>query len=437
MPSDEESTQPFSSATKDRIAQQSTQPFSSATRGRISQQSTQPFSSVTNDRIAQDLDVRVRVNRQESGVARSRNAALAITPADLEVDQLTAAFTDISLASVPDARLVIAHPPWTGLQNPAVIRLPQSVGGWDVVGVVQRTHDVRLIIDLPYHDPPTRASNPRLVPMRLQCSVYYDPIDDDCVLVNYSGSDLYLSDLGPGGGRTCVASMNSVVIAPGIWRISVDGQAMSEIHLLDFLVLRRQFVVSIHETADRHSSSNKRQNTGLQPTSVKRRRQDLDTTEILVAPVAESARQLSTRVNISSKMPSQEIISTNQRSLLDLQDGDIAVVSSMEAEESQLNIHGSSRGPRDYEIRRLERIAQTASASVFTVQHSALPKDVVAKVMKYGATIAATKTEVLKDEEPKETKLIRLARSWEREKSFLERLNHVSITPNPASNQFT
>lgn len=99
--------------------------------------------------------------------------------------------------------------------------------------------------------------------------------------------------------------------------------------------------------------------------------------------------------------------------LLDLNDGNVAEIRSG---------YPSASGPSNYQLCRPEQFAMTPSASVFTIKHSTLSDDVVAKVIRY---------------EGKETDLVWPARNWEREKKSLEKLNHVSIThPQPNLGHF-
>lgn len=270
-----------------------------------------------------------------------------------------------------------------------------------MVGILQRTQDVSVAINLPYHDPPSDSSVQRFIPLRfeLRCSILYNPTDDDCVLVNYSDSIMYVANLDTEGARDRVslARGDTAVLTPGMWRISVKARVApgNEIYLLDFLVLRRQFGVSIHE--EEHSGS-KRKTADLHNILTKRQRreEDADATEIIFAPTTE--QQVPSVAGALVNTSSQQIVPTGRAHILDLNDGDVAVIR-------------SRSGISDYELRRLEKIAMTSSASVFAVHHSALSNDVVDKVLKYKGKTAD---------------FARCASNWEQEKTILEKLSHVS-----------
>lgn len=362
--------------------------------------STQPFGSSTERMVGRMID-QAETDEAATGVNKKQDLSEAkaesksSSPADLDIDHLTDAFQGSSSISLPNARLVLAHPPWTGIKNDAIIPLSNTSAGWNMVGVVQRTQDVRMKFHLPYHDSRPDLPNPRSIPSIISCSIYYNPTDDDCILWNHSLFDIYLTSIGPEGHKKGLVSGANALISPGLWRLSVESKARHEIKVLDFLVLRRQFAVSIKEAVDSHSA--KRKATDLYPIPTKRPRQDVDATEIILAPTDKLLQQLPTEATAS--MHFRQVALTG-RGLLDLHDEDIAQVQS---------VHGE---PSNYELCRLEHIAQTPSASVFTVKHSQLPDDIVAKVIRY---------------EGKKTDLIRCAMNWEREKGFLEKLNHVSI----------
>lgn len=157
---------------------------------------------------------------------------------------------------------------------------------------------------LPYHDSRPDSPNPRLIPYTISCSIFYNPVDDDCLLWNHSVLDISLTILGPEGHKQSLVSRNSEVITPGMWSISVQSKTRREIHVLDFLVLRRQFAVSVQEAAGNYSS--KRKASGLNPISAKRPREDMDATEIIFAPKEELFQHLFPEARTTSGMPSHK-----------------------------------------------------------------------------------------------------------------------------------
>ena len=354
-----------------------------------------------------EKDDKKEVNRKDE----QRLAVVAGTQHQISTEELSKTLTKASLTCLPETRLILAHPSWTSIQDSAAVRLPRKVGSWDMVSVVQRTHDVRFALCLPFHDPPTNSPNQSLVARELRCEVFYDPASENCVLRNTGGTDreFYLTDLSPQRRRLAVRVGQSTVLRPGLWRISIKSTVVPEIHLIDVLILRRKFAVTIQEPNRMISAlpSGKRKATELSSSTVAKRRkqdkhqEDVDAIEIILAPAVES--------NITSLdvTPFRQVIPTSSTPLMDLKDGNIAVVRSTRSE-----IDTQSTRTNDYELRRLEPIAETASASVFTVRHSALSDNVVAKVMKYRGVDGHN--------------LIQCARGWEREWTFLRGLSHAS-----------
>ncbi|EJT79870.1 hypothetical protein GGTG_04953 [Gaeumannomyces tritici R3-111a-1] len=122
----------------------------------INTQSTQPFSD------QEEFRRRVDQHIAEFGDGAARAAEDApqpfgspMTPAALEAGEIIRAFEAASLASLPNARLILAAAICLeGKASPAVVRLPESVGSWGVVGVVQHPHDVDFTLCIPFHDPP-------------------------------------------------------------------------------------------------------------------------------------------------------------------------------------------------------------------------------------------------------------------------------------------
>ena len=183
---------------------------------------------------------------------------------------------------------------------------------------------------------------------------------------------------------------------------------MSEIHLIDFLDLRRQFTVDIKEAGNQSPSvSTKRKASEDSPASAKRQRlEEVDTTEVILAPTVRP-----TDKGTRDYRPSQQVAQPSRTPLLDLEDGDIAVVCTTEPDNVQQIMRPPDAGPINYELRRVGGIFLTPSASVLSVQHSALSGSVVAKILTYKG---------------QSSDLIRIAKGWERETRFLSKLHHVS-----------
>ncbi|KAK1514244.1 serine/threonine protein kinase-20 [Colletotrichum abscissum] len=311
-----------------------------------------------------------------------------------------------------------------------MIPLPHKIGGWNMVGVIQRTQDVNFTLCVPLNDPPCDLRPTRFIPLQVRCSVYYNPADDDCVLINKSCVDFYLTSLCSPTSRRRLSYDQTEVIKPGMWRISVEFKNLTaEQHVADFLMQRRQFTITLHEGLPGYSASAKRLASGEEQKAGKRRRREGGEAEVVLttatdvtrrsndAAVADGAKCLSLAIPTSRK-----IARTSGTPLLDLSDGGVAVVRSRQVKDDEVSHLPLGRGAggvsrcgnqTTYRLHRLERIADTLSASLFTGRHSALSEKVVAKVIRY-------KGKTSED-------LIKCASIWKREKSFLEKLHHPNI----------
>ncbi|KAL8383646.1 hypothetical protein RB595_010715 [Gaeumannomyces hyphopodioides] len=356
-----------------------------APQSRGSTEPTQPFSDL--DEFQQRVEKHIAERRADvarvavaaepapgPAVPPTPDALAAATPADLEIDEVTRALRGASLDSLPDARLVLATA--TSLEcddaKPAVVRLPHNVGTWNVVGVVQRTHDVDFTICIKYYDPPVPdpLRRSRFIAYELLCRIYYNPANDDCVLQNISTLVSFTLESATPRHRTLLEPYGIVTIMPGLWRISAGGDGCREQHLVDFLMLRRNFT-------------------------------DGDILETIIAPLvtpafnvlalssAHKAVDVSTSLATTTYAPKP--IRTRGTPLLDLVGQDIAIV--------RTNQPG-------------------ITASVFVGRHSELLGDIVVKVMKYHGKGPSD--------------LVRWALLWLREKQFLEVLHHENIIPQDA-----
>lgn len=344
------------------------------------------------------------------------------------VAELAESFRKASLTSLPDARLILAHHHHLQSPHPAAIPLPPTiVGQRNLVGVVQRTQDVCFTLCIPFHD---HLGQP---PPPLTCDIYYDPASDDCVIVNKSTAGVFLTGICPDHERNGLPVNQARVVQPGTWRISVAHVADSaEQALVDFLILRRQFTITMRKALPPLESSRKRSAADDQDLRAKKRRPDGDLTEVLLAAAPGSTRleggtDAHAAMDSLTRTNDRELFRFQGTPLLDLVDGEVAVVRGRQEGQSDSNNNSlsaaflvnateASGSSATYELRRLQKIADTPSASLFTGEHSRLAGDVVAKVIRY-----TTKSPV---------DLVRCARVWQQEKKILERLHHVCATHN-------
>ncbi|KAF6798864.1 serine/threonine protein kinase [Colletotrichum musicola] len=399
--------------------------------------STQPFSDtpelqrrLERAAAAADADTDTDIlHADDAGIPRPVITGFVPRPTDrttppASVAELSEALRKASLASPPDARLILAH--YHQLQptdrDPAAISLPQTiVGRQDLVGVVQRTQDVCFTLSIPFHDHPGQ-----LPP--LTCHVYYDPASDDCVIVNKSKPGVFLTGICPNHDRTSLPVDQGRVVQPGTWRISVaHGGDSAEEDLVDFLILRRQFTFTVREALRPLASSRKRSAANDQDVQLKKRRRDGDLTEVLLAAPGfarlDDAADAEADVGPITRTTDRQIVRTGGTPLLDLVDGEVAVVRGRREGHAEgdtgpsaamlVDASGVSGSPAAYELHRLKKIAETPSASLFTGQHSRLAGDVVAKVIRYTAKSPVD--------------LVKCAMVWQQEKRMLESLHHENI----------
>ena len=314
-------------------------------------------------------------------------------PLNIPIEELTKAFANASLATLPDARLVLACPTGSSPDGSesVIIPLPRGIGGWDTVGVVQRTRDVDFVIDFPFWVR-SRVEPFDLKCEQLKCRIYYNPASDDCLLVNEPWGHIYLTPLAPvGDDPLCLARFDHCVVLPGMWRISIfEGKEFRQ-HLLDFCLLRRQFVVDIAEAPAGAPSSTKRGASGDDEVTIKRQRLgEGDVSEILLAPTTacpqEAPGAIGTPNALTARIPgtlaatpSQQISRPgNTIALLHLLDGEVAIVRTatrpknpdIDTPEAHGQTTARVSSPAIYERQRIGGVANTMSSSVFVGRHS-------------------------------------------------------------------
>ncbi|KAK4141207.1 kinase-like domain-containing protein [Dichotomopilus funicola] len=333
------------------------------------------------------------------------------------LEELAGAFADASLATLPDARLALAWPASNAPDGPnsVIVPLTKDIAGWNTVGVVQRTQDVDFVIDIPFWS--QNNFTLELQRRQLKCRLYYDPVSDDCLLVNESSGGIHLTPVPPtGNDRPILARDDRYVVSPGVWRISIAEGTAARQHLLDFCVLRRQFVVDIAEAPPTTSWSARRSAPDDDEASGKRRRVDGDVSEILVAPAAVDQQDPPGPGAIATSTPPSPVLRQIRKpgiTLLDLQDGEEAIVRTIHSAAGTVTAPISTPGLESYRLRRVGAIAINRASSVFASQHSELSEPVVAKVIRY--------------EGMSSNNLTKCVRRWRMETEMLERLHHRNI----------
>lgn len=276
-------------------------------------------------------------------------------------------------ATVPSARLIIAYNrrfiAGDDELSKDVVRHPRTASGWDLISVVQGAKHADFVLNLSYHNRPVDEAVGRFIPFSLSLQIIFQPASDSCVLSNRGGAKFHLEHLEASCScaRNSIDSMQCHVLLPGMWRILTRGEKPhedEEYSLVQWLILPRKFCASVD------GESTKRQK--LSGTNLVRRHQDM---EVLVK---------------------------------DLEDGQSARIRRVPGDTA------------DYELRRIEHIASTASACVFACRHSKVAGALAIKVIDYDVN------SVNQFNRRAAAHLTTLVAAWKREVSFLRSLKHVS-----------
>lgn len=348
----------------------------------------------TLDASQSEQQVTAQFSAPKSGLAKQE---------DMSPEQLSELFADISLTS--NARIVLSHPDWAHPKTTTMVELPKLSDDWNMAAVTQQARDVRMHIQMPY-DPPT-DKYPLDSPFELDCSIYYDPIDNSCLFQNATPCDIMLENIS--GELNCLEYLQSTCILPGFWRIKVKS-AHAEIHVLDFFMTERSFEV----TLQRPVTKRKFFEDG-EPSSAKRQKQS----QVVLSPVhalnfdrpTKNSDQKSDTVDQNIKPalnPVQE--ASDVLGFANANNGAVASISSSD---------------ETYTLTQRDDIFKNQSTIVLQLEHSDLPGDTVAKIMRYMGDPGS---------------LISFARLWKRETELLETLTHVSTSlvyqPYPPPNAF-
>ncbi|KAL2131216.1 hypothetical protein VTI74DRAFT_5393 [Chaetomium olivicolor] len=277
-----------------------------------------------------------------------------------------------------------------------------------VLAVHQTRRDVSFTVNIPDYSNPQRW---------LSCVLFYDPTSDHQVLVNRSNVPFMLTriSLEPeerrGENYTVNPDFNKS-LAPGTWRINMDGT-----DLLDFrIVERRQARLRASSSSDVSGSSDTPNSLGKRsfvaneadPTSPEKKRRpsqspDRKKEDNVIMFLPNNTNQLVT----TSK--NKALTKVTGHPLLDLQSGETLEV---------------PNGPDlvGYTITKKEKISSTDLSSVFTAEYSGVPgQRVVCKVLRTNPDHIANNENALA------RNLISQAQTWLRELQAHEKFTHQSI----------
>lgn len=348
------------------------------------------------------------VEQRQKGVTPT--GSRAISSPSLAGVSLDKALEDLSLASLPDARLVLHHACWPHDIPATVVRLGQGLNGNGAFGVVQPTNAVAFTLVLPIPAPAEhpdgqveQGTSPR---RHLSCEIIYDPARDSCVVKNRSQMSFDLGCIKPDSSQTRLDRSQVATISPGLWSVSLrDSEEGETIHIVDLLLLRRKFTIEAVSSrppppAVGSAFGKRKAIESDSSVPVKRPKPDgpegIDETHIIIAPAPELLDAFPD--NPSQSLDSQATQSI--KSLVQLRDGMVVAIRTVT--DNQVN----------YSLSRLSHVAVSGTAHLFTGQHSSLSNRIVAKVMRY-----ERKYEL--------SDLLKRARDWNVEYTCLKRLKHV------------
>ncbi|OTA05955.1 hypothetical protein A9Z42_0066720 [Trichoderma parareesei] len=330
-----------------------------------------------------------------------------------DLDKVTRQLLDNAALSLPDARLVIAYTrysiPEDEEKDSAIICLQTIPGRGDMFGVVQTSASADFTISFPYCRRPDDERSEGSEQCRLDCRILYDPMSDNCLLINKADKDIYLVDLNFQAVKTCLKEKEGRVIRPGIWTISVDSgerDRFTEDRLVEILLLRRRFSVSIHGVIQQEAGD------GSDDDGRGAKRQKLDDGKMKsrMVEVPDSSPKQKEHLSVSDNrqlLPApRQIVNADVVSLLDLADGETALV---QAPEVNLT---DAMGR--YRLKRIQEISDKRAAGVFSCQRSGVSEILVAKV------VCCQKHQTMSG-------LVRVIEMWMQEKTMLEGLEHRNI----------
>ncbi|KAK4129686.1 kinase-like protein [Parathielavia appendiculata] len=275
----------------------------------------------------------------------------------------------------------------------------------EVLAVRQTAHSVSYTINIP---------DPQIPDRRVVCIVYYDPASDNQILVNRSNVPFTISRISeePEESRGVQYTINPdfrKALAPGTWRITMDGTDLLDFRLLERPPMRLRPVTSNPPVpsgpSDAVNSTGKRSFvSGDDDGSPEKRRRPSgadgdkkeDSVIVFIPP------------NTASK--GKELVASTGHPFLDLQPNETLEIA-----------HGG--GVVGCTLTMQDRIASSTLSSVFTAQHSAIPgRSVVVKVV--NTTLAPGQKA---NEGALANKVISQAQTWLREVENHSKLRHKNI----------
>lgn len=308
-------------------------------------------------------------------------------------------FLSIASVSVPEARLAIKSR-YSSTESivigSEVLTSQQTSSQSGIIYVAQQPEDVDYTIDIQLEEP-----LPRSKVTSIKCQIVYDPGSDNCILINRTRDSLDLSNLQQLGSSRIMAINGMSIIQPGAWAIKLarGSSTIDSGFVFEILLRERRHTVAIAQVNDALQS----QQIEDSERSTKRQKPNANFA-MNVAPHASSS-------TIDWKQDARDIILTaDNNTLLDLQDGDVATI---HAPISTTTFQMES-SPVRYKIKQVGKIFEQGTTKVSHCHHSLIPGGLAVKVLQH------------KNKSPR--LLVQLSELWKQEKSILKRLNHVCFT---------
>lgn len=287
--------------------------------------------------------------------------------------------------SIPETRIAIYSRQSDGksiVRSSSIVHTRQPANGIDTFCVAQRPKDVDYTLEIHLKTPPRHSKL-----TNIKCQFVYHPGSDDCIWINRTEGLLYLVKFGQSYSHGLIAPNKPYAIQPGLWGIAatVSDDVVDDC-IVNFLLCERRHTISIAEqdhgrSAERQSLSTNSATdiTSHSPSSIR----DLKTSAIKLAGAKNNP-------------------------LLNLQDGQIATI------QAPLPITSFRQEFSIYQLKRVRKISAKGFSSVFSCQHSLVPGNLAVKVIQY-------------ESEQSSSQLAYCSELWKREKSFLEKLEHVGF----------
>lgn len=243
-----------------------------------------------------------------------------------------------------------------------------------------------------------------------RCEIVYDPVSDNCVLVNRSSEQsVYLTHAGDLSMRRQIGRSRKEVIYPGSWRISIKKHETPDClyPIFEILVLQRRFNISAD--GENHPSESE-QVTGDRAPLIKRQKLNNGMGEVLIYQGSNLfPRESWLRYHYPQAIQdAPQDLKKAIASILDLANGETACIQAL---------HANRVKRKDtYELRRIGKIALMRYTSVFSCRHSKLAAlELVVKVPRFDVNDAE-----------RMVRLLRFKEGWKQGKKMLENLCHVS-----------